>query len=133
MDGSPDVIPVVIAAVSCALVLVLAGYTVGSARRARAAGVGPSRRLLEDASNRALRTFLQGLGIDVGVAVAALLLVVTRDGEAWQGWAVVGASLARTVVQSAAAYVMRRYLDASVVPTPLPPARPGEPDVEASA
>ena len=77
--------------------------------------------LTEDANNRALRSFVQGLGIDVMVAVAILAYAVTSNPDPIV-WAALGASLARTVVQSAAAFIMRRYLDKSGIPTPLPPA-----------
>lgn len=80
-----------------------------------------ARALREDATNRALRTFLQGLGIDVLVAIAVTVYAVVSD-PAPIVWGVVGASLARSVVQAAASYVMRRFLDGSAVPTPLPPA-----------
>lgn len=76
--------------------------------------------LREDATNRALRTFLQGLAIDILVAVAVLAYTVTSGAEPI-AWAAVGASLIRTSVQTAASYVMRRFLDSSKVPTPLPP------------
>jgi len=82
--------------------------------------------LTADARNRAWRTFVQGLAIDVGVALAVAVYAIATD-PAPIVWAVVGASLARTVVQSGAAYVMRRFLDPSRVPTPLPPANPGPP------
>lgn len=75
--------------------------------------------LKADARNRAWRTFLQGLAIDLAVAVAVLLYSVTQD-DGPIVWAVVGASLLRTVVQTAAAYVMRAFADGRV-PTPLPP------------
>lgn len=79
--------------------------------------------LARDARNRALRTFLVGLGIDVGFAVTALVVTLAAaDVSAWQGWAAVGVSVARTVVASAGAYVLRRFADPSRVPTPLPPA-----------
>lgn len=87
-----------------------------------------SARLAADARNRALRSFLQGLAIDLAVAVAALALTLTSSTDAWQGWAAVGISLVRTVVQAAASYVMRRFVDPSRVPTPLPPDPPGQPD-----
>lgn len=86
--------------------------------------------LAADARNRALRSFLQGLGIDLAVAVATVAITYTTSAEAWQGWLVMGASLARSVVQAGASYVMRRFLDTSKVPTPLPPDPPGEPDAD---
>lgn len=88
--------------------------------------------LERDARNRALRTFLQGLGIDVLVALCGVLYAATQ-GSGPVVWTVVAASLPRTIVQSAASYVMRRFLDPSRVPTPLPPDPPGEPDKDAGA
>lgn len=84
-----------------------------------------------DASNRAVRSFIQGLAIDVAVAVAMWAVTVVNDAAEWGDvqWAIVGFTLAKTLVQSVAAYVMRRYLDPSKVPTPLPPEPPGEPNV----
>jgi hypothetical protein len=79
-----------------------------------------------DAKNRAWRSFLQGLGIDVAVAVAIVAYQIASNPKPIV-WAIVGASLARTVVQSAASYVMRRFLDGSKIPTPLPPDPPGKP------
>ena len=80
--------------------------------------------LKADARNRTLRTFVQGLAIDVGVALAIILYNVFDNSNSWSAmdWAAIGFSLARTFVQSAAAYVMRAFLDRSSVPTPLPPA-----------
>ncbi|MCW2674774.1 MAG: hypothetical protein JWP14_3363 [Frankiales bacterium] len=87
--------------------------------------------LIADARNRALRTFLQGLGIDVLVASAVVVAQVAASPlESWQGWAAVGISLSRSVAQAAASYVMRRFLDRSRIPTPLPPDAPGEPDAK---
>lgn len=86
--------------------------------------------LLErDARNRALRTFLQGLGIDVLVAIAIVTQGVASSNDPIL-WPVVGASLARSVAQAVASYVMRRFLDRSRIPTPLPPNPPGEPDAD---
>jgi hypothetical protein len=84
--------------------------------------------LQADAKNRAVRTFYQGLGIDLAVAVATFLVTVLADADGWGDlqWAVLGFTLAKTVVQTVAAFVMRKFLDGSSVPTPLPP----EPQVE---
>jgi len=88
--------------------------------------------LTNDAKNRALRTFLQGLGLDILVAVAITVYQIASNPKPVV-WALVGASLLRTVAQSAASYVMRRFLDSSKIPTPLPPDPPGEPDAEVKA
>lgn len=83
-------------------------------------------QLERDARNRALRTFLAGLAIDLAVAVALLVQDSVQEPNA--DWRVLGASLVRTVLQTTAAYVLRRFIDPSRVPTPLPPNPPGEPD-----
>lgn len=66
---------------------------------------------LSDASDRAWRTFLQGLGIDVAIAVTLVLAVAFTKIE-WTPvyWAGLGSSLGRTVLQSAVAYVMRVFV-----------------------
>lgn len=83
--------------------------------------------LRRDARNRALRVFLAGLAIDLAVAVSLVVLEVTKAAELPE-WRVIAASLFRTLAQTAAAYVLRRFVDPSRVPTPLPPDPPGEPD-----
>lgn len=83
--------------------------------------------LAADARNRALRVFLAGLAIDLAVAVALLVQDVASS-TTEPDWRVLGGSLLRTVAQTTAAYVLRRFLDPSRLPTPLPPDPPGEPD-----
>lgn len=85
-----------------------------------------------DAQNRALRTFLQGLGADVIAALVLLLLPVFTSANGWGDfeWQVLGFLVCKTVAVTALSYVMRQYLDPSRIPTPLPPADPGEPDEE---
>lgn len=80
--------------------------------------------LAKDARNRALRTFLQGLAIDVAVAVAVVVYDALRTDQ--PDYRLLGLSVARTVLQTAASYVMRRFADGSRLPTPLPP----DPQVE---
>ena len=89
----------------------------------------PNPTLVADAKNRALRTFLQGLAIDLATALAALVLVWLPDADlsSRDAWLVLATGAARTVLGSIASYVMRLKLDATL-PTPLPPANPGEPD-----
>lgn len=62
-----------------------------------------------DAKSRAWRTFLQGFGIDIAVAVAAALLLWLPDADLSSGdaWLVLGTALGKTVLTTAAAYVMR--------------------------
>lgn len=91
--------------------------------------------LKADARNRALRSIVQGLAVDVLVAVATALLLWLPDADlsSREAWIVLGTALAKTVMQAVASYVMRLKLDGSAVPTPLPPADPGEPDAEVGA
>ena len=79
--------------------------------------------LTEDATNRAVRTAYQQLGIDVLVAVAMFVATTFAVKDGWDefNWKVLGFSLAKTVIATVAAFVMRRYMDASGIPTPLPP------------
>jgi hypothetical protein len=85
-------------------------------------------RLARDARNRAVRSFLQGLALDVLVAVALVVRDATNGNDGGVDYRLLGLSLAKTVLQSCASYVMRRLVDPSAVPTPLPPAEAGEPD-----
>jgi hypothetical protein len=66
-----------------------------------------------DARNRALRTFAQGLGIDVASAVL-LGVGPALAGEhfAWTGpyWATVGLLAAKTAVQTAVSYAARKLV-----------------------
>lgn len=60
-----------------------------------------------DARNRALRTFLQGLGVDL---LLAICLVASEAMTAAQpDWRLLLLTLAKTAVTTAASYVMRRY------------------------
>lgn len=67
-----------------------------------------------DARNRAWRTLLQGLGIDVAVAVVAVLTPLLTNIE-WTAafWAGVAALVGKSVVQAIVAFVARK-----VVPPP---------------
>lgn len=79
--------------------------------------------LSQDAGNRALRSFLTGLAIDVAVGVALVLGAYFAKANAWGDleWAILSFSVAKSFVQSACAFVLRRFLDPSSFPTPLPP------------
>lgn len=91
--------------------------------------------LATDAKNRAARAFVQGLAIDVATAIAAALLLWLPDADlsSRDAWLVLATGVARTVLASVASYVMRLKLDGSAIPTPLPPANPGEPDATRGA
>jgi len=77
-----------------------------------------------DAKNRALRTFLMGLGFDVLVTVALLLLSVFAAADSWSSfdWVVLGFLFVKTVVVSIASYVLRYF---GVGKGTLPPAGEG--------
>lgn len=78
--------------------------------------------LTADARNRAWRTVLQGLAIDVLVAMAAVTLASVGEITDRAGITLLAITLAKTAVTAAASYLMRRYADGSAfVPTPLPP------------
>jgi uncharacterized membrane protein YcjF (UPF0283 family) len=67
-----------------------------------------------DARNRAWRTLLQGLGIDVAVALVAVLTPLLTNVEWTQAfWTGVAALAAKSVVQALVAFVARK-----VVPPP---------------
>lgn len=80
--------------------------------------------LTADAKNRALRTFLVGLATDVAVAVVLVLVTAFGGLNGWGDiqWATLGFTLAKTVVTTAGSYFLRRFVDQSAIPTPLPPA-----------
>lgn len=64
-----------------------------------------------DAKNRALRTFVQGLGTDVlGAVVLAVGPALAGADFAWTGeyWTAVGLLAAKTVVLSLVSYVSRK-------------------------
>lgn len=62
-----------------------------------------------DATSRGWRTFVQGLAIDLTLAVAAALLVWLPDADlsSNEAWLILGTSLTKTVLTAVASYVMR--------------------------
>lgn len=62
-----------------------------------------------DAENRAWRTFVQGLLLDVAAAVVAVLVVALTDVE-WTltYWQALGLVLLKTVLTAAVSYAARR-------------------------
>jgi hypothetical protein len=67
----------------------------------------PSAAVSADASNRSVRTLIQGLLVDVAVAVATTLLALLTDWPAGWTWALIGAALAKSALQAGLAYWMR--------------------------
>lgn len=95
----------------------------------------PRRALLllnDDAKNRALRTLLQQLGIDVLLAVVLLLAPLLQKANDFGDfeWKAIAFLVTKTVLATLFAWVMRRYMDGSRFPTPLPPEYPGKPNDE---
>lgn len=90
--------------------------------------------LAADARNRGIRSFLTGLAIDVGVGVTLVLVTYVAAATSWGTiqWVVLSFSIAKSVVQAGGAFVLRRFLDPSRLPTPLPPDEPGEPSDDAT-
>lgn len=84
----------------------------------------PQRQLaIADARSRAVRTFLQGLLVDVAVALAMLLLPLVTKANAWGDleWSVMAFLMVKTFAVSALSYVIRRFVNGEHDPTPLPP------------
>jgi hypothetical protein len=68
-----------------------------------------------DARNRAFRTLLQGLGLDVATAVVLVLVVAVGNLE-WtpQYWSVLGLAVAKSVIVSGVSYFARLLLKPKV-------------------
>lgn len=86
--------------------------------------------LKTDARNRAARTLLQGLAFSAAAALVVALFTAVTTAASWgELWTiVVGFSFFQSIAVAALSWLMRTYLDRSSLPTPLPPADPGEPD-----
>lgn len=85
--------------------------------------------LTSDARNRALRTLIQSLAADVGIAVLVALSAwwsASPDLSTREAWIGVAVLAGKTAITTALSYLMRRYADGSI-PTPLPPAPVPEP------
>jgi uncharacterized membrane protein YcjF (UPF0283 family) len=83
-----------------------------------------------DAKNRAFRTFLQGLAIDLLVALAMLLATVFIAANSWSEleWYTILFSVGKTIVMTVAAFIMRRFVDqpGSIALPPNPPGQPSD-------
>lgn len=90
------------------------------------------KALAADARNRALRTLLQGLAFSVLAALAVALFEALTSSTSWsEFWGkVIAFSFFQSIAVAALSWLMRTYLDKSRLRTPLPPADPGEPDVD---
>ena len=82
--------------------------------------------LTKDAGNRAWRTFLQALALEIGVQVVPALNAALQDeGHVYNvDWL---QSLVRLAGMTALAFFMRKVLDPSGIPTPLPPSPQPQP------
>lgn len=69
----------------------------------------PSTATQADAANRGFRTLIQGVAIDVAVAVAAVLLLWLPDANFADeaAWVMLGTSVGKSVLTAVASYVMR--------------------------
>jgi hypothetical protein len=70
----------------------------------------PTSTAKKDAGNRAWRTFVQGVGTDVAVAVALALLPALAGADfAWtpEYWAAVGLLAGKTAILTGVSYVAR--------------------------
>lgn len=85
--------------------------------------------LKKDGRNRALRSFLSGLGVTVLTAFVLVLYPVVTSAKSWGDfdWPLLTFSLFQAVLTAIFAYLMRTVLDGSKLPTPLPPAPQPEP------
>ena len=69
--------------------------------------------LQEVARRRAIQTALVGLGIDVAVALSVLWLSVVDTLTTGEAWAALGITVGKTIITTAAQYVLRRFVDQS--------------------
>lgn len=76
--------------------------------------------LSQDAQNRALRSGIQALILEVLYSVVPVLYdALSNDDVVWDVHFL--ESLARIAGMAVLAYLMRRHADGSKIPTPLPP------------
>ena len=73
----------------------------------------PSRE--EVSRKRGIQTLLQSLGVDVAVGLALALATLIGPWESWGDvqWSILGFAVAKSVVQAATAWIIRRYVDQS--------------------
>lgn len=80
----------------------------------------PGPVLSADSTNRAIREFFNALIIEVLLAIWPIISNAL-DGTAPIELPALGLSVLRIGLLTAGQYVMRRHLDPSSIPTPLPP------------
>ena len=84
------------------------------------------RLLARDARNRAARTLYQIVVVSVVVDVVPQV-ISALDGAAEFSWADLGKAALRSALAAGLAYVMRKSLDGTRIPTPLPPGPVAQP------
>ncbi len=75
--------------------------------------ITPVKSVTADAKDRAVRTFIQGLAIDVltALVLAVAPLLLSNDFAFTAAyWIIIGTSASKSVVQSVAAYFMRKFV-----------------------
>lgn len=77
--------------------------------------VDPEPTQAEIAKKRGWQTLAQSLGVDVAVGVALVLITFIGPLKDWGEvqWTVLGFTLAKSIVQAVAAWIIRRYRDKS--------------------
>ena len=75
----------------------------------------PEPTLTEVAQKRGVQTFLQGLAIDVAVALALVIGTQVAEVQSWGDFLApaLTLTLAKSVIQAVVAYVVRRFYDQS--------------------
>ena len=83
----------------------------------------PTGDLTKDAKNRAVRAAVVNLTTDVAVAVGMVLFTAFSQADSWGSiqWSILLFSVVKTMVVTALSFVLRRFVDPSSIPTPLPP------------
>lgn len=86
----------------------------------------------KDARNRAIRTFLQGLAVDVAAALALVVFPVFNNAQSFNevDWKVLAFLLTKTAAISALSYLMRTVFDRKVSSVIAPPANSGSGKVQ---
>jgi hypothetical protein len=90
------------------------------------ADYGSTARLTSDAVNRTIRSFVQALVLYVLTVVVPQLMNLLQDEATVWDWDLLR-GLALTAGYAALAFIHRRFIDPSPVPSMLPPSDPGPP------